>query len=601
MTIESIDTSKTESTESSAGEVGIETTLTATQEGREWWRSAVIYQIYPRSFADASGDGIGDLPGITERLPSLAQLGVDAIWLSPFYRSPQKDAGYDVADYCDVDPLFGTLDDFDRLLETAHGMGLRVIVDIVPNHSSDANVWFQQALAAGPGSDERARYMFRDGGGPEGAEPPNNWQSVFGGPAWTRVAEPDGSAGQWYLHLFDSSQPDFDWNNPWVRERFREILRFWLDRGVDGFRVDVAHGLVKEDGLPHYTPPENAGSMGGGIAPTAGDGAPGGEEGVSLEPAISDQADEPTPPYWAQEGVHEIWREWREVVNEYEGDRVLTAEAWVEPLSKLSLWVRPDEMHQSFNFAYLEASWSAPVVRQIIDDSIAAFSSVGAPSTWVLSNHDVVRHASRLAVTAQNPQGAGLGPKSNGLPDTAVGLRRARAATALMLALPGSAYLYQGEELGLPEAIHLPDDSRQDPTWFRTNGEKYGRDGCRVPLPWEADKPAFGFSPTGQSWLPQPQNWSQYARDRQLGVPGSTLEFYRVALELRAQHDLGHGGFAWVAGYGDNVVAFRNGLVTVIANMGDVPVELPADELMLASDPLDGGTLPADTTVWIRS
>jgi alpha-glucosidase len=600
MTIESTNPSNIESTETAAGAAEVDTTLTATGEGREWWRSAVIYQIYPRSFADASGDGIGDLAGITERLPALAELGVDAVWLSPFYRSPQKDAGYDVADYCDVDPLFGTLDDFDRLLDTAHGLGLRVIVDIVPNHSSDANVWFQEALAAGPGSDERARYMFRDGEGPDGSMPPNNWQSVFGGGAWTRISEPDGSPGQWYLHLFDASQPDLDWDNPWVRERFREILRFWLDRGVDGFRVDVAHGLVKEHGLPDYTPPANAGSMGGGVAPTAEGGVLSGQDTVALEPGISDEAGEPTPPYWAQEGVHDIWREWREVVNEYEGDRILTAEAWVEPLSKLALWARPDEMHQSFNFPYLEAPWSAPVVRRIIDDSLSSFSSVGAPSTWVLSNHDVVRHASRLAVTAQNPQGSGLGPKSNGLPDTAVGLRRARAATALMLALPGSAYLYQGEELGLPEAIYLPDEARQDPTWFRSNGEKYGRDGCRVPLPWEADKPAFGFSPTGASWLPQPEDWSGYARDQQLGTPGSTLEFYRVALELRSQHDLGHGTFDWVGGYGDTVVAFRNGSVTVVANMGDVPVELPAEELLLASDPLDGGTLPPDTTVWIE-
>ena len=568
--------------------------------GKEWWRSAVIYQIYPRSFADASGDGIGDLGGITQHLPEIAELGVDAIWLSPFYRSPQKDAGYDVADYCDVDPLFGSLEDFDRLLATAHELGMRVIVDIVPNHSSDANVWFQEALAAGPGSEERARYMFRDGEGPDGSQPPNNWQSVFGGPAWTRISEADGTPGQWYLHLFDASQPDFDWNNEWVRAQFRDILRFWLDRGVDGFRVDVAHGLVKEDGLPHYTPPENAGSMGGGIAPTAED-APGGEEGVALEPGISDSAGDATPPYWAQEGVHEIWREWRAVVDEYPGDRILTAEAWVEPLSKLALWVRPDEMHQSFNFPYLEAPWSAPVVRRVIDDSLNAFSNVGAPSTWVLSNHDVVRHASRLAVTAENPQGSGLGPKSKGLPDTATGLRRARAATALMLALPGSAYLYQGEELGLPEAIDLPDDARQDPTWFRTHGEKYGRDGCRVPLPWESGTPAFGFSETGSSWLPQPDEWRTYARDVQAGNPDSTLEFYRRALTVRRELDLGHGGLEWLDGYPDDAVALRNGPLTVIANLGTVPIELPAaGERLLTSGPFEGAALPPETTVWLR-
>jgi alpha-glucosidase len=600
MTLESTTESTAAGRNASTGAAAAAAAETTTVTGQEWWRSAVIYQIYPRSFADATGDGIGDLQGITQHLPEIAGLGVDAIWLSPFYRSPQKDAGYDVADYCDVDPLFGSLEDFDRLLATAHELGLRVIVDIVPNHSSDANVWFQEALAAAPGSEERARYMFRDGAGPDGTEPPNNWQSVFGGPAWTRITEADGTPGQWYLHLFDASQPDFDWNNEWVRARFREILRFWLDRGVDGFRVDVAHGLVKEDGLPHYTPPENAGSMGGGIAPTAAD-APGGEEGVALEPAISDEAGEATPPYWAQEGVHDIWRDWRRVVDEYEGDRILTAEAWVEPISKLALWVRPDEMHQSFNFPYLEAPWSARVIRRIIDDSLNSFGNVGAPATWVLSNHDVVRHASRLGVTAENPQGSGLGPKSKGLPDTATGLRRARAATALMLALPGSAYVYQGEELGLPEAIHLPDEARQDPTWFRTNGEKYGRDGCRVPLPWESGKPAFGFSETGASWLPQPQEWAAYARDLQAGNPDSTLEFYRRALTVRRELDLGHGTLEWLDGYPDDTVAFRNGSLTVIANMGTVPVELPpAGERVVASQPFQGAALPPETTVWLR-
>ncbi|MET1019839.1 MAG: glycoside hydrolase family 13 protein, partial [Microterricola sp.] len=466
--------------------------------GQEWWRTAVIYQIYPRSFADASGDGIGDLPGITARLNSLAGLGVDAIWLSPFYTSPQKDAGYDVADYCDVDPLFGTLADFDAMTKKAHELGVRVIVDLVPNHSSDQHRWFQEALAAAPGSPERARYIFRDGTGTEGELPPNNWQSVFGGPAWTRV--PDG---QWYLHLFDSTQPDFNWDNRQVRDEFIDILRFWLDRGVDGFRVDVAHGMIKADGLPDYTPPAQGGSMGSGTA--------------TLEPGISDEESD-DPPYWAQEGVHEIYREWRTLLDSYDGERILAAEAWVDPLPKVAKWVRPDEMHQAFNFAYLETPWDASALRQVIDNSLDAFGAVGAPSTWVLSNHDVVRHASRLALTAENLQGHGIGPNTTGLPDPVVGLRRARAATALMLALPGSAYIYQGEELGLPEAINLPDEVRQDPTWFRTNGERYGRDGCRVPIPWETGGPSYGFGPTTASWLPQPAVWAQFARDQQVGV-----------------------------------------------------------------------------------
>jgi alpha-glucosidase len=544
----------------------------ATATGSEWWRSAVIYQIYPRSFADSDGDGIGDLKGITERLPSLATLGIDAVWLSPFFTSPQKDAGYDVADYCGIDPLFGTIDDFVAMRHRAHELGLKVIVDLVPNHTSDQHAWFQAALASPEGSEERGRYIFRDGKGASGEIAPNNWESVFGGPAWTRVTRPDGTPGQWYLHLFDTSQPDLDWNNPWVHEQFRDILRFWLDRGIDGFRVDVAHGLVKADGLPDYTPDPDGGSMGG---------------------------DALDVPFWAQEGVHEIYRDWHKVLAEYEGDRVLCAEAWVEPLSKLARWVRPDEMHQAFNFSYLETPWTGPALRRIIDDSLEAFMSVGAPSTWVLSNHDVVRHASRLALTAENPQGAGIGPTSDGLPDTEIGLQRARAASALMLGLPGSAYVYQGEELGLPESIYLPDDSRQDPTWFRTNGERYGRDGCRVPIPWEADSPAYGFNTSGDSWLPQPADWAQYARDRQVGVAGSTLELYTLALALRHEYNLGMGSVEWLPGFSEGVVAFRNGDVTVIANTGSVAIELPAGEIALSTGDVYGASLPGDTTVWL--
>ncbi|WP_247597403.1 glycoside hydrolase family 13 protein [Leifsonia sp. PS1209] len=545
-----------------------------------------MYQVYPRSFADANGDGMGDLPGITHRLPALRSLGVDAVWLSPFFTSPQNDGGYDVADYCDVDPLFGTLADFDTMLERAHSLGLRVIIDIVPNHSSSAHAWFQAALASAPSSEERARYMFRDGKGENGDLPPNNWESIFGGPAWTRITEPDGTPGQWYLHLFDKSQPDLDWENPWVWEQFRGILRFWLDRGVDGFRVDVAHGMVKEAGLPDYTPPANAGSMGG----------------VALEPEIGAHAssEPPTPPYFAQDGVHAIYRDWHKVLEEYEGDRVLCGEAWVEPLEKLARWVRPDEMQQTFNFGYLETPWDAAALRTVIDRSISVFASVGAPSTWVLSNHDVVRHATRLALEGENLQGHGIGPKSTGIPDTAFALRRARAATALMLALPGSAYLYQGEELGLPEAIDLPDSARQDPTWFRTNGERYGRDGCRVPLPWEGTEPSYGFGPGAASWLPQPASWASYTRDTQEGVAGSTLTMYQDALAARREHDLAFGTLEW-ADLGEDVLAFRSGNVFVVANVGSAPVALPDGEVLLASAPLSGRTLPQDTTVWLRA
>ncbi|MFB7882813.1 glycoside hydrolase family 13 protein [Microbacterium sp. NPDC056057] len=545
-----------------------------TTVGGEWWRTAVIYQIYPRSFADASGDGIGDLPGITSHLDDLAHLGIDAIWLSPFQRSPQKDAGYDVSDYCDVDPLFGTLADFDDMLAAAHERSIRVIVDLVPNHSSDQHEWFQQALVAAPHSAERARYMFRDGKGENGELPPNNWESVFGGPAWTRVVEADGEPGQWYLHLFDSSQPDFDWSNEEVREEFRRILRFWLDRGVDGFRVDVAHGLVKAEGLPDYIPNPEAGSMGG--------------EAENV-------------PYWGQDAVHEVYRDWRKILEEYQGDRALAAEAWLPTAARTAEWVRSDEMHQAFNFPYLETKWNAADLREVIEVSLHAFPGVGAPSTWVLSNHDVVRHASRLALTAENPQGHGIGPDSPGQPIPEVGLARARAATTLMLALPGSAYLYQGEELGLPEVIDIPGDARQDPTWFRTNGERYGRDGCRVPIPWNADAPAYGFNATGASWLPQPAEWSTLARDAQSGVEGSTLELYRALLAERRARSLGAGSLEWIDGYGTDAVAFRNGNVTVIANTGSTPIALPGGIVIASSGPVADGELPGDTTAWIET
>lgn len=567
----------------------------ATIAPSQWWRSAVIYQIYPRSFADSNGDGIGDLPGITARLDALSELGVDAIWLSPFFTSPQRDAGYDVSNYRDVDPRFGTLADADRLIAAAHERGIRVIADIVPNHSSSDHPWFQEALAAGPGSPERDRYMFRDGRGRAGELPPNNWESVFGGSMWTRVTEPDGTLGQWYLHIFDTSQPDFNWHNSEVREEFLSIFRFWLDRGIDGFRVDVAHGLIKADGLPDYIASDNVGSM-GGI-----------EGGADDSDAPIRQA-----PYWGQDGVHEIYRQWRTLFDSYPGERILCAEAWVEPVELVAKWVRPDEMHQAFNFGYLSTAWDANALRTVINHSLAVFGSVGAPSTWVLSNHDVVRHATRLMLSGNYPQGVGVGPRDVAdLGPRIPSLQRARAATALMLGLPGSAYVYQGEELGLPEAIDLPDSARQDPTWFRTNGERYGRDGCRVPLPWHADGSSMGFAPDASHshpWLPQPEIYREYARASQQGVPGSTLELYRELLRVRAEHRLAEGSLEWVDGFAPEVVALRNNGVVVIANLGAEPVPLPAGEVLVHSGVLERTItaeagqieLAPDTTVWLR-
>jgi alpha-glucosidase len=528
-----------------------------------WWRDAVIYQVYPRSFADADGDGMGDLPGITSHLDHLVELGVDALWLSPFYRSPQADAGYDVADYRDVDPRFGTLADFDALMAAATERSLRVIVDLVPNHTSIQHPWFQEALRARPGSHARDRYHFSKGTGPDGDQPPNRWKSVFGGSAWTRVAD-----GEWYLHLFDASQPDLNWDLPEVREEFESILRFWLDKGVAGFRVDVANALVKASGLPDWV--------------DTGKNLPGGHPSAA--------------PMWDQEGVHDIYRSWRRLLDKYPGDRMMVGEAWVRPPERLVRYIRPDEMQQAFNFAYLMAGWTAVEQRTAIDASISGASSVGAIATWVLSNHDVVRHASRLGFPVAHPaqQGIGIGDPQ---PDRVLGLRRARAATLLMLALPGSAYLYQGEELGLPEDTTLPDSARQDPAWERSGHTVRGRDGCRVPIPWKADAPSYGFGPSERSWLPQPPLWAEYALDREQGVAGSTYELYRAALRLRKQHRLGQGTLDWLPG---DVLAFANGDVTVVTNFGPEPAPLPVGDVILTSGELAGdGTLPADTTAWL--
>jgi alpha-glucosidase len=522
-----------------------------------WWRSAVIYQVYPRSFADSDGDGIGDLPGIRSRLPYLRDLGVDAVWISPFYPSPMADAGYDVSDYRDIEPIFGTLADADALLADAHAAGLKVVVDLVPNHTSDRHAWFRAALDAAPGSPERARYLFREGRGPDGAEPPNDWVSLFGGPAWTRVTEADGRPGQWYLHLFAPEQPDLDWTNPEVVEEFHAILRFWLDRGVDGFRIDVAHGLAKDPQMPDV-----------------------GERWEATGPA------EAGHPMWDRDEVHDVYRGWRRVTDAYPGDRVFVGEVWVQTPERLARYLRPDELHTAFNFTYLLAPWDAKALHAAIDESIDALSAVGAPATWVLSNHDVVRHVTRY--------GGG-----------ALGTRRARAATLLTLALPGGAYVYQGEELGLPEVEDLPPEVRQDPAFARTAGEDGLRDGCRVPIPWSGDAPPFGFGPgSGQPWLPQPADWAALTVERQQTDPASMLALYRAALELRRDRpELGDGTMSWIETDG-NLLAFRRdpGFVCVV-NVGDEPVALPDavrdGALLLSSDPLPAdGSLPGATSAW---
>ncbi|MFI1047063.1 glycoside hydrolase family 13 protein [Streptomyces griseoruber] len=541
----------------------------------DWWRQAVVYQVYPRSFADADGDGLGDLRGVTGRLSHLAALGVDALWLSPFYPSELADGGYDVEDHRDVDPRLGTLADFDALAAEAHRLGLKVIVDLVPNHTSHRHPWFQEALAAGPGSAARARYVFREGRGPHGELPPSDWQSVFGGSAWERV--PDG---QWYLHLFARQQPDLDWSHEEVREDFRTTLRFWSDRGVDGFRVDVAHALTKD-----LTEPLR----------DLGAPAPSGEEALAgLPPG--------THPFYDRDEVHEIYRDWRRVLDSYSPPRTAVAEAWV-PGARRALYARPDELNQAFNFEYLQAPWDADAIRRVITDSLATARAVGASATWVLSNHDVVRHPSRLMLPPGTDENAWL--LSGGTApavDEARGLRRARAATLLMLALPGSSYVYQGEELGLPEVAGLPVDVLRDPLWEQTGRTRKGRDGCRVPLPWTAAGPSYGFG-AGGAWLPQPEWFARYAVEAQDGVAGSTLELYRTALRLRRKLFDGEEP-TWLPDTPPGVLAFaRSGGRRCVTNLSATPVPLPPGEVLLSSTPLPDGTgpnpLPPDTTVWL--
>ncbi|HTF08002.1 MAG TPA: glycoside hydrolase family 13 protein [Asanoa sp.] len=519
-----------------------------------WWRRGTIYEIYPRSFQDSGADGVGDLRGIAARLPYLRWLGVDAIWLTPFYRSPMIDGGYDVTDYRTVDPMFGDLADFDAMTTDAHALGLRVIVDVVPNHTSSAHRWFQAALAAPPGSPERERYMFRDGRGPDGAEPPNDWESIFGGDAWTRV--PDG---QWYLHIFDSEQPDLNWELLEVRTEFEDILRFWLDRGVDGFRVDVAHGNVKAPGLPDvgYSSKTGRNQRQSRLL-----------EGTAL-------------PYFDQDGVHEIYRSWRRILDSYPGGRMAVAEAWASTPERLARYVGPDELHQVFNFDFLHATWTVDSFRKVIDTALAEATLVGAPTTWVLSNHDKQRHVTRY--------GGGE-----------VGLRRGRAAALMMLALPGVAYLYQGEELGLEEVLDIPDELRQDPA-FRRTGES--RDGCRVPLPWAGDAPPYGFGPDGSAptWLPAPAGWAGRTVAAQDAAGDSTLELYRAALRLRrAEAALGGGELTWLQAE-PGVLAFRRGELSCVVNLGSEPIDVSRyGAPILTTAPLDGDFLPVDAAAWLK-
>ncbi|MFE7844284.1 alpha-amylase family glycosyl hydrolase [Microbacterium sp. NPDC057407] len=543
----------------------------------QWWRQAVVYQIYPRSFADSNGDGLGDLPGITSRVDYLAELGINAVWLSPFYPSELADGGYDVADYRNVDPRLGTLDDFDAMLSALHARGIKVVVDIVPNHTSDQHAWFQEALAAGRGSAARERYIFREGTGPDGAEPPTDWVSVFGGPAWTRVEEPDGSPGQWYFHNFATEQPDLNWDHPDVHEDFLTTLRFWSDRGVDGFRIDVAHMLTKDLTEPLPTRQE-----------------------LELLPRDGSH------PLIDRDDVHEIYAEWRTVFDSYDPPRTAVAEAWVDP-SRIHLYARPESLGQAFNFDLLEAEFDAGEFRSIISSNLALAAESGSSSTWVLSNHDVVRHATRYGLPAPSPESTApvrhggewlLNGGDEALLDREKGLRRATAATLFILGLPGSTYIYQGEELGLHEVADIPASERQDPTFFRTHGEEIGRDGCRVPLPWTGDGASFGFG-GGDAHLPQPEWFARYAVDVEDADPGSTLNLYRRALHLRERLQTGER-LEWIETGRDDVLRFArpNGW-QIVTNFGTEPYALDGGRVVLSSGPAADGELPGETTAWL--
>ena len=534
---------------------------------RPWWRDAVMYEVYLRSFADGNGDGVGDLPGLRARLPHLRDLGVDGLWITPWYRSPFADGGYDVSDYLDIDPVFGTLEDARGVVEDAHALGLKVIVDFVANHTSDRHAWFEAALAAPPGSPERARYHFRDGRGPDGSSPPNDWISAFGGRAWTRVTEPDGTPGQWYLHLFAPAQPDLNWDNPAVREDFESILRFWFDFGLDGLRVDAASGFAKDPELPDF------GFLADDIfAPVTWTGSP----------------------LWDVEGVHDIFRRWRKIADEYDGDRMYVGEVVVNGAHRLARYMRPDELHTTFNLDFLKCPLQVATLRQTIAATIEAFDLVGAPATWTLSNHDETRHVTRYGRAFT---GVPIPPPYPFPPsDLELGRRRARAMLLVMLALPGSCYLYQGEELGLGEVEDLADEDLHDPVWSSSGHTIRGRDGCRVPLPWSGDEPPYGFG-DGPAWLPQPAEWAEETVERQAAAADSMLSFYRSALRARRAHVDPDDPLAWVE-VAEDVLAFDRGGLRCVLNLGATPCSVTGD-VVLASEPGTTGEVPPDSAAWL--
>jgi alpha-glucosidase len=548
-----------------------------TELATPWWSRAAVYQVYPRSFRDGNADGLGDLRGVIDGLPYIASLGMDAIWLSPFYPSPQNDSGYDISDPRAIDPMFGTLSDFTELVEQAHDRGLRLMVDVVHNHVSAHHPWFVEALESLPGSAARARFHFLEGRGEDGELPPNNWESIFGGPAWTRITEADGSRGQWYLHLFDHTQPDVNWANDDVRMDALRTLTFWLDLGVDGFRVDVALGLAKDMTYPDLVDPI-------GLSQSLRfDLEPDSPEAIERRAGLANSA------LFDRDEVQDIYREWRSLMDSYGDDKMAVVEAWVPP-ERASRYVAPDALHQIFGFDFLVVAWDATRIRAVIESAIDAVSVVGAPPTWALSNHDSPRVTTRLG-------------------DGSAGAARARALALIAHALPGAIYVYQGEELGLSD-VDVPDSARQDPVWFRSAGQQKGRDGGRVPLPWSGAEPPYGFTPRDDValWLPQPTDWVPVTIAAQEVDPGSTLHLYRTSLALRKSHAGFAGGHIEFLDLDDPcVLAFRRGAgVAVVANTGSSWIEAPASgEVLVASGPIDTEStcllIGPDTTVWLQT
>lgn len=492
--------------------------------GPLWWQSGVVYQIYPRSFQDSNGDGVGDLAGIISRLAYLADLGIDAIWISPIYPSPMADFGYDVADYTAIHPLFGTLEDFDRLVQEAHGLGLRIILDFVPNHTSQEHPWFK-ASRSGKDDPKRDWYIWRDPG-PDGG-PPNNWLSEFGGSAW----EYDAASGQYYYHAFLKEQPDLNWRNPDVVEAMHDVLRFWLDRGVDGFRIDALWHVIK-DAEFRDNPPN-----------------PDFREGMNPHSALSQLYTGDRPE------VMEVIAGFRDLVESYEGDRVLIGEAYL-PLHRIAAYYGEDGrgVHLPFNFTLLAAPWNAAELAPLIAAYEAAIPEGGWPN-WVLSNHDRPRVVGRLG------------------PD------QARVAAMLLLTLRGTPTLYYGDEIGMSQ-VSIPPERVQDPFEKNVPGLGLGRDGARTPMQWD-DSPFAGFS-TVEPWLPLADDFTEVNVKRERGEAASLLTLTRALLALRRAHPaLSVGLWSPVAAVGDLVAYLRQGEgegLLVALNLGGNPLSATLPE-----------------------